>query len=639
MSSVFRQGRAAAVTLAILVTGIFGAPPTARAEDASAGDASSEATTPLVSGPKKLINYGWGTPDTTYLRAHIRDMERDPFEGLGFRLMGRRPDGGEYPGYHPMTSEKWERRYFDQALEDLRHIEFGKFTDNFVKFYLGGNKGFDIFSDAHWEATLHNLDIIVDAARLANCKGFVIDPENYDLATWKPRSKDPAAYDRTAAELRRRGRQFIEFINERMPNATLIFLFLPSYLDKFGVLDTDDPKPILMELEYGLLPAFTNGMLDGIGPDVTLVDGSEATYKARTPEDFIRLRHVMKEKTLRLIAPENRETYRRQVKVGHGIWLLKSCQGRFPAVDEARQWERVVYHALRTSDEYVWCYHECWYWWPEHFRMLPRGANAAIRNAKDRLIGVKPEALRDLSKAPLTGRTLKLSRATVPALPDDVSPPLIDGDLSDAAWKGAVHLPRFIRLKRMYSPKADSEAWVTFDGDNLYVAMLCHEPQIDKLKLAGDRRDSRIYNGDSVDLFLSTSSEPMPFYHFVVNPNNVQADLLSNIRWDRVEADSAAYNGKWRSATRKFADRWTVELALPWRECGMDAPALNTELRANLARSRRGPLHEDSSWSPTIEGFNSGGGSEPYNFGYWVFGPPGSGTQSTGGGGRSAWLK
>ena len=26
-------------------------------------------------------------------------------------------------------------------------------------------------------------------------------------------------------------------------------------------------------------------MLDGIGPDMTIVDGSEATYKARTPED------------------------------------------------------------------------------------------------------------------------------------------------------------------------------------------------------------------------------------------------------------------------------------------------------------------------------------------------------------------
>lgn len=637
MTGVHRQRRTLALALVVLATGMLGRPPTTRAQ----GDALSEATTPLVSGARKLVNFGWGVPDTTYLRGHIRDMEREPFEGLGFRLMGRRPDGGEYPGYHPMTSERWQRDYFDQALEDLRHVEFGRFTDNFVSFYLGGTREFDVFSDAHWEAMLHNLDIIIDAARLANCKGLIIDPENYDLATWKPESQDPAAYDRAAAELRRRGRQFIEFINKRMPDAILLFLFMPSYLDKFGVLDADDPKPILMRLEYGLLPAFTNGMLDGIGPDVTIVDGSEATYKARTPGDFMRLLRAMKEKTLRLIAPENREKYRRQVKAGHGIFLLKSCRGRAPAADEARQWENVVYHALRTSDEYVWCWHECWFWWPEHHRMLPPGANAAIRNAKDRLAGVGPEALRDLATAPLTARTLRLSRATIPARPADVPPPLIDGDLSDAAWKGAVHLPRFIRLKRMYSPSADSEAWVTYDADNLYVALLCHEPQMDRLKLAGDGRDSRIYNGDSVDLFLSTGSQPMPFYHFVVNPNNVQADLLSNMRWDRVEADSAAYDGTWASATRKGSDRWTVELSLPWREIGMVAPTRNagtTELRANLARSRRGPVHEDSSWSPSIQGFNAGGGSEPYNFGYWVLGPPGSAAQATGGGSRSAWL-
>ncbi len=584
--------------------------------------------------PKKLINHGWGITDTAYLRAHIRDMEKEPFEGLSFRLMGWTPDGGEYQGYHPMTSKKWERGYFDQAFDDLEHTAFDTFTDNFVSFYLGADKGFDLFNDAHWEATLHNLEIIIDAAKLAKCKGFVIDPENYATATWKLGSNDPADFDRTCAEVRRRGRQFIEFIQTRMPDATLLFLFMPSYLDKFGALDSDDPDSILIGLEYGLLPAFTNGMLDGIGPDITIVDGSEATYKAQTPEDFVRLRHAMKEKALHLIAPENREKYRRQVQAGHGIWPLKSCRGRFPATDEAKQWEKVVYHALETSDEYVWCYHECWFWWPKHHRMLPRGANEAILNAKDRIAGVDPETLRDLSMAPAAGKQLKLSRATIPARPTNVSAPTIDGELTDPAWQSAVHLPRFIRQKRMYAPRPDSEAWVTYDDDNLYVAILCHEPQMDKLRPVGESRDSRIDNGDSVDLFLSTSTEPVPFYHFVVNPNNVQADLLSDMQWDRVQEDMAAYNGKWQSATQKYDDRWTVEIALPWSEIGLTARAVNTELRANLTRSQRGPVYQNSSWSPTIAN-----GNEPYNFGTWIFGPPGSAAQQPGGGSRSLWMK
>ena len=63
---------------------------------------------------------------------------------------------------------------------------------------------------------------------------------------------------------------------------------------------------------------------------------------------------------------------------------------------------------------------------------------------------------------------------------------------------------------------------------------------------------------------------------------------------------------------------------------GVTPPAPGAVLRANLARTRRA-IHEDSSWSPSVAGFNASGGSEPYNFGHWSFGPPGSATQTTGG--------
>jgi hypothetical protein len=106
------------------------------------------------------------------------------------------------------------------------------------------------------------------------------------------------------------------------------------------------------------------------------------------------------------------------------------------------------------------------------------------------------------------------------------------------------------------------------------------------------------------------------------------------MRWDRVQEDMAAYNGKWQSATQKYDDRWTVEIALPWREIGVTARAVNSELRANLTRSQRGTVYQNSSWSPTIAN-----GNEPYNFGTWIFGPPGSAAQQLGGGGRSLWLK
>lgn len=36
-------------------------------------------------GGKKLIYYGWGMPDTTYVRDHWSEMERMPFDGTGIQ--------------------------------------------------------------------------------------------------------------------------------------------------------------------------------------------------------------------------------------------------------------------------------------------------------------------------------------------------------------------------------------------------------------------------------------------------------------------------------------------------------------------------------------------------------------------------
>ena len=42
---------------------------------------------------KKLLEYGWDVPYPDYLRAHIKDMEKKPFDGLLFRLKGKLTSG------------------------------------------------------------------------------------------------------------------------------------------------------------------------------------------------------------------------------------------------------------------------------------------------------------------------------------------------------------------------------------------------------------------------------------------------------------------------------------------------------------------------------------------------------------------
>ena len=67
---------------------------------------------------------------------------------------------------------------------------------------------------------------------------------------------------------------------------------------------------------------------------------------------------------------------------------------------------------------------------------------------------------------------------------------------------------------------------------------------------------------------------------------------------------------------KKTADAWQGELALPWRDMGMTAPANGAELRANLCRNRKAGVRgkDYSSWSRVARGF-----LEPGHFGYWAF--------------------
>ena len=133
------------------------------------------------------------------------------------------------------------------------------------------------------------------------------------------------------------------------------------------------------------------------------------------------------------------------------------------------------------------------------------------------------------------------------------------------------------------------------------------EPFMNRLSVQGVKHDDEVWQGDSVDVFVSTGSAPQPFYHYIVNPNNVQ--------WDARGNDAAAFNGQWQSAVKKTPGAWEVELALPWSQMGMSEPPAGTTRRVNLGRVRRaGVAREFSSWSPVVKGF-----VEPEHFGYWKF--------------------
>ncbi|OGV67062.1 MAG: hypothetical protein A3K19_01665 [Lentisphaerae bacterium RIFOXYB12_FULL_65_16] len=567
---------------------------------------------PLAS--KKLIEYGWDVPNPAYIRANIREMEKRPFDGLIFRLPG---------GTNVLSKAKWDEAKFVPVYEDCRNIQWEKFTDNFISVLAASDV--DWFSDADWESVRHNLTIVAKAAALARCRGICFDQEPYGYNPWNYPAQ-VRAKEKTFAEYqvqaRKRGAEFIRTITAQMPKPVIHTFFQLCY---FGGLMNEPDLTVreqrLSQEYYSLLPAFFNGMLDAAASDVLFTDGNESAYYYTSPIQFYQSFHTVKQRALCLVAPENTRTYQTQMQMSQalyvdylfalGIWGQRRSPAPALTPAERQQWfEHNTYYALATADEFVWLYSEKMDWWKNVD--LPPGLEQAVVSARAKIAAHQPlgfdivpviKAAQERRQAELEAKLIRRT-ADIPKVDQG---PVIDGDLSDAVWQNAVALDAFVPYVGVDTkPKVSTDARVAYDAENLYVAVRCPEPNPKAMKPVGVNRDDSVWDGDSVDIFLSQGEAPIPYVHVIVSAGNVVWDGLCG------EAADTRFNVNLKSAVRVGQNEWTLEVALPWNEMRMTPPTSGAKLKANLCRQRV-PDREQTAWSQTFDGF-----VEPRNFGTWT---------------------
>ena len=210
----------------------------------------------------------------------------------------------------------------------------------------------------------------------------------------------------------------------------------------------------------------------------------------------------------------------------------------------------------------------------------------------------------------LTRRT-----ANIPQLRSKEAP-VIDGKLEEELYKQYAWLEPFIGyVSRAGFPEleAQTRVFAAYDNENLYIAFNCDEPIMKRQLVAGTLPDDSIHKGENLDWSILKGEEfsnraKTQFYHFILNPNNV--------RWDAINTGASAdlkYNPDWKSATSKTDKGWTAEIAIPWKEIGIQNIRSGLKLRANFARKRSAGEIENSSWSQYVGGFQ-----EPENFGILI---------------------
>jgi hypothetical protein len=313
---------------------------------------------------KKIIEYGWDVPDTAYLREHINEMEKIPFDGIVFKMNPRGFPGREF-GWRAFSRERFDFEHMKPNIEDLKATKFKRFTDNFVQLtvYPGDVDWFD----PDWSNIAHNCALLARVAKLAGCKGIMFDPEAYGKPIWQYNAfdadkKEAHTFKQYAHKVRLRGREFMSAINAEYPDITLLCLFGPST----GTVNWAEIKP--EDSGFGLLRYFFQGMLDVATPGTIIVDGWESAYGYKELKKFVRARRAMLEET----APfyEDPKKFAQHVRCGFGLWIDYDWKNHGWSYDDFSKnyfspddFSKALAYALQTTDEYVWVYSEELRWW------------------------------------------------------------------------------------------------------------------------------------------------------------------------------------------------------------------------------------------------------------------------------------
>jgi hypothetical protein len=190
------------------------------------------------------------------------------------------------------------------------------------------------------------------------------------------------------------------------------------------------------------------------------------------------------------------------------------------------------------------------------------------------------------------------SLKSIPA--NKTTAPVIDGKLQDACWATAVRGRNF----RLYTTGAETETRTDFafsyDKDNLYFASWCYQDwkEVDAVP-SSTQNGAPVFNDNYVELFLNPDKDTVGTYQLAFSKGGgYVAQGSDNVRWQPAGM---------KCATAQEDDRWTLEVAIPWKALGWN-PVQMRLLRTNVVRNRIIPQpnnsssHESSTWYLSMDG-------------------------------------
>ena len=192
------------------------------------------------------------------------------------------------------------------------------------------------------------------------------------------------------------------------------------------------------------------------------------------------------------------------------------------------------------------------------------------------------------------------------------TPPVIDGDLSDAVWQQAFLIKDFTQIEPDPGKPATepTEARIAYDGHALYLGIRCYDSEPARMVAPSLQRDSDLTYDDSIQIILDTFHDRSNAFFFAVNPSGAQVDGVIRREGEDISLD---WDGLWTAATRRDAQGWTAEIAIPFKTLRFPKSEPQTwgfNMRRFVTRKT-----EESFWKPLKPAYTNFGRYKISDFG------------------------
>jgi len=172
----------------------------------------------------------------------------------------------------------------------------------------------------------------------------------------------------------------------------------------------------------------------------------------------------------------------------------------------------------------------------------------------------------------------------------------IDGVLDESIWSALEKHGDFYQKSPLDGILAEkkTEIQITYDQSNIYVAATLYD---DENYVINSLKRDQFGEEDNFAIMLDPQNQNANGYAFGVNARGAVTEALI----DPNDADDG-WDNKWNVAVKNYADRWTVEMAIPFKTLRFKKD--NKVWGVNFYRSEPG-ANEEHVWSPVPRQFSS----------------------------------